>query len=67
MVIGEFPATYGNVKQVAHDSEDKLTIPTVQVIEEILEQEAEVKKEVMKTKETFQKFMKAWRGATQHA
>jgi hypothetical protein len=45
-------------------SEEKLMTLTAQVIEEILEQEAEVKKEVTTTKETSQKFMEAWRGDT---
>jgi vacuolar-type H+-ATPase subunit H len=40
---------------------------TTQVIEEILEREAEAKKEVTTAKETLQKFMESWKGATQQA
>jgi vacuolar-type H+-ATPase subunit H len=37
----------------------------VQVVEEILEQEEDVKKEVATAKETLQNLMEAWRGTTQ--
>jgi hypothetical protein len=35
------------------------------VVEEILEREVEVKKEVATTRETLQNFMEAWKGMTQ--
>jgi len=53
------------IKQATHDNEERLTTLTTQVVEEILEQEVEVKKGVATTKVTFQKFMEAWRGTTQ--
>jgi hypothetical protein len=64
-VIGELAVAHSTVKQATHYNEEKLTTLTAQVVEEILEQEAEVKKEVVTTKETLQKYMEAWRGETQ--
>ena len=40
---------------------------TVQDVEEILEQEEDIKKEFVTTKETSQNFMEAWRGMMQQA
>jgi hypothetical protein len=66
-VIGELTAAQGKVKQATHNIEYKLMSLTGQVVEEILEQEAEVKKEVATAKETFQKFMEPWRGPMQQS
>jgi flagellar biosynthesis/type III secretory pathway protein FliH len=65
MVIGALEAVQGMVKKATQDSEEKLMTLTVQVVEEILEKESEVKKEVATTRETLQKFMEAWKGVMQ--
>jgi hypothetical protein len=66
-VIGELEAVQDKVKKTTHDNEEKLMTLIAKVVEEIFEQEAEVKKEVVTKKETSQKFMEAWRGVTQQA
>jgi hypothetical protein len=60
-------SAHGKVKQEVHGNEEKITTLTAQVVEEILEQEAEFKKEVVIAKETSKKFMEAWRGTTKNA
>jgi hypothetical protein len=45
-VIGELGATQGNMKQVAHETKENLTALTVQGVEEIVEIEETIIKEV---------------------
>jgi molybdopterin synthase catalytic subunit len=66
-VIGALVVVQGTVKKATQDNEEKLMTLTAQVVEEILEKEVEVKKEVTTTRETLQNFMEAWKGATQQA
>jgi hypothetical protein len=57
----------GKVKKEIYDSKEKLMTLITSVVEEILEQEGDVKKEVMIKNKTSKMFMEAWRGATQKA
>jgi hypothetical protein len=66
-VIGALEATQGTMKKATQDNKEKLMTLTVQVVEDILEKESKVKKEVATTRETLQKFMEVWKGATQQA
>ena len=64
-VIGELVVFQSMVKKVAQDSEQRIMTLTVYVVEESVEKEVEVKKEVTAIKETLQNFMEAWKGVTQ--
>jgi len=55
------------IKKETQDDKEKFMTLTVQVVEDILEKESKVKKEVATTRETLQKFMEVWKGATQQA
>ena len=60
-------ATQAMIKKETQDDKEKFMTLTVQVVEDILEKESKVKKEVATTRETLQKFMEAWKGMMQHA
>jgi len=64
-VIGALAVAQVTMKKVAQYNEEKLLTMTVQLVEEILENESEVKKKVATVRETLQKFMEAWKGTTQ--
>jgi hypothetical protein len=49
MVIGALEAAQGMVKEATQKNEENLTTLTTQVVEDILEKEVEVKKEVTTT------------------
>jgi flagellin-specific chaperone FliS len=66
-IIGGLAVMQGMVKQVEKDCEENLVMLMTQVIEEILEMEAEAKKEVATARETLQKFMESWKGVMQQA
>jgi hypothetical protein len=53
------------VKQVAHDTEEKLMILTTQGLEEILGAKEEIIKDVVTTKDASQNFIEAWRSTLQ--
>jgi flagellin-specific chaperone FliS len=67
MVIGALEACTRHGEERTQDNEEKLMTLTAQVVEDILEKEVQVKKEVTTTRETLQNFMEAWKGMTQQA
>jgi hypothetical protein len=51
------------VKQATHETKENITSLTVKGVEEIMQNEATIIKEVSIAKEASQKFIKAWRSA----
>jgi hypothetical protein len=49
------------VKQVVHETEEKITSLTAQGVEEIVETKEAIIKEVVTAKDVSQKFIQAWR------
>jgi len=66
-VIGALAVVQGIMKKGEKYNDEKLTTLTTQVVEDILEKEAEVNKEVSIARETLQNFMEVWKGRTQLA
>jgi hypothetical protein len=64
-VIGELATAQGKVKQAAQEAEEKITTLTAQGVEEIVEIEATILKEVEVAKEASQNFIEAWRSRKQ--
>jgi hypothetical protein len=65
MIIGALEFSQGTMKKTSQDNEENSMTLIVQVVEDILEKEVEVRKEVTTTRETLQNFMEAWNGTTQ--
>jgi 6-phosphogluconate dehydrogenase (decarboxylating) len=64
-VIGELETMQGKVKQATHETEENIMSLTVQGVEEIVETEETIIKEVATAKEASQKFIQAWRSMQQ--
>jgi hypothetical protein len=63
-VIGELATTQGKVKQATHETK-KIYNPDCTGVEEIVETEETIIKEVVVAKEASQKFIQAWRSTQQ--
>jgi hypothetical protein len=64
-VIGELATAQGKVKQASHEAEEKLTALTAQGVEEIVETEKTIIKEVVTAKEASKKFIQERRSRQQ--
>jgi hypothetical protein len=66
-VIGELETMQGKVKQATHETEENIMTLTAQGVEEIVETETTIIKEVVVAKDASQKFIQARRSSVQQA